>query len=271
VRGRARGLAGRGDAKGCGGESARYVLVEEEDKMMKIVVSTPLAGDVNEDPRLAREFERRGLDCCCGGKHTIGAACTRIGLDPAATAAELSQVGVTSESAERTTMTADVLIDHLEATHHRFLWDELPRVTALVEQIVSVHGARHPELEEIASCFAHVRAELGPHMIKEELVLFPMIRELANSTGVPAFHRGSLRSPIAAMLREHDAVGDLLAQLRRRTEGYASPPDGCATYVACFSAMAGIEADTHLHIHKENNVLFPLVGRLEAERATTAR
>jgi iron-sulfur cluster repair protein YtfE (RIC family) len=31
--------------------------------------------------------------------------------------------------------------------------------------------------------------------------------------------------------------------------------------------MEELEADTHLHIHKENNVLFPLVARLETERA----
>ena len=234
-----------------------------------IDVSTTLAEAVDAFPRLAGEFERRGLDYCCGGLRTLGEACALIGLDPAATVAELSQVGATSESAEWTTMTADVLVDHLEATHHRYLWDELPRVTALMDKIVSVHGARHPELAEIASCFAQVRAELEPHMLKEERVLFPMIRELATSTGVSSFHCGSLRNPISVMIREHDAVGDLLAELHRLTEGYRPPPDGCATYVACFSAMAGIEADTHLHIHKENNVLFPLVVRLEAERAAT--
>jgi regulator of cell morphogenesis and NO signaling len=112
-----------------------------------------------------------------------------------------------------------------------------------------------------------VRAELEPHMIKEERVLFPMIRELATATGVPSFHCGSLQNPISVMISEHDAVGDLLCELHRLTDAYRPPPDGCATYVACFSAMEDIEADTHLHIHKENNVLFPMVVLLEIERA----
>jgi regulator of cell morphogenesis and NO signaling len=241
----------------------------QQEKMMKIDVSTTLAEAVDAFPRLASEFERRGLDYCCGGQRTLGEACALIGLDPAATVVELSQMETTSESADWTTMTADVLVDHLEATHHRYLWDELPRVTALVDKIVSVHRARHPELVEIASCFAQVRAELEPHMKKEERVLFPMIRELAISTDVPLFHCGSVRNPISVMIGEHDAVGGLLAELHRLTEGYRPPTDGCATYAACFSAMEGIEADTHLHIHKENNVLFPLAVRLEAERAAT--
>jgi regulator of cell morphogenesis and NO signaling len=238
---------------------------------MKIHESTTLAEAVDACPQLAREFERRGLDYCCGGQRTLGEACTLMGLDPATTVAELSQVRATSEPAAWTSMSADVLVDHLEATHHRYLWDELPRVTALVDKIVSVHGSRHPELTEIASCFARLRADLEPHMLKEERVLFPMIRELSSTTGVPAVHCGSLRNPIAVMLSEHDAVGDLLTELRRLTAGYAPPADGCATYVACFAAMDEIEADTHLHVHKENNVLFPLVVQLEDERAATVR
>jgi regulator of cell morphogenesis and NO signaling len=238
---------------------------------VKIDVSTTLAEAVDAFPHLAREFERRGLDYCCGGQRSLGEACALVGLDSVATLAEFSQVGAGSECGEWTTMTVDTLVDHLEATHHRYLWNEMPRVAALVDKIVSVHGARHPELVEIASCFAHMRADLEPHMIKEERMLFPMIRELATSMEVPSFNCGSLRNPISVMLSEHDAVGDLLAKLRRLTEGYTPPADGCATYAACFAAMAEIEADTHLHIHKENNVLFPLVMRLEAERAATVR
>ena len=241
--------------------------------MVKIDVSTTLAEAVDAFPQLAREFERRGLDYCCGGARTLGEECVLIGADPQVTVAELSAMAAASESgsAEWTSMSADVLVDHLESTHHRYLWDEMPRVTALIDKIVSVHGGRHPELVEVAACFAQVRADLEPHMLKEERVLFPMIRELATATDMPSFHCGSLRNPISVMLSEHDAVGALLARIHRLTDGYTPPGDGCASYVACFSAMAELEADTHLHIHKENNVLFPLVLRLEAERAAAVR
>ena len=251
----------------CCGEPIWYVLFEKENQMVKIDVSMTLAEAVDAAPQLAREFERRGLDYCCGGRRTLGEACALIGLDPDATVAELSAAATTSGTAEWTTMTADVLVDHLEATHHRYLWDEMPRVAALVDKIVAVHRARHPELVDVASCFAHVRADLEPHMLKEERTLFPMIRELATSTGTPSFHCGSLLNPISVMLSEHDAVGNLLARLRRLTGGYTPPADGCASYAACFAAMAELEADTHLHIHKENNVLFPMVVQMEAERA----
>jgi len=235
--------------------------------MTLLDTSMTLAEVVDSHPQLAREFERLGLDYCCGGRRTLAQACAKTGLDPAATLVELTAAAETSVPAEWTTMTTDQLVDHLVATHHRYLWDEMPRVTALIDKIVSVHGARHPELVPIAHCFAEIRADLGPHMLKEEQVLFPMIRELVASPECPPFHCGTLRNPISVMLREHDAVGDLLVHLRQLTSGYSPPADGCASYAACFSALADLEADTHLHIHKENNVLFPAVLRLEAQRA----
>lgn len=232
--------------------------------------TTTLADAVNAWPHLAREFERLGLDYCCGGAQTLGAACDAAGLDATVVVADLRAAPPAVDGVDDTswtTMTAVELVDHLETTHHRYLWDEMPRATALVDKIVAVHGERHPELVDIAACFAKVCADLAPHLVKEERVLFPMVRELASSAGAPSFHCGTLRNPISVMLSEHDAVGALLAELRLRTNGYSVPADGCATYTACFRAIAEIEADTHLHIHKENNVLFPLVVRLESERS----
>jgi regulator of cell morphogenesis and NO signaling len=237
--------------------------------MVNLEESTTLADVVNASPELARELERRGLDYCCGGRRTLGEACTSVGLDPAATIAELAQAATPAPPPAWTTMPPEVLVDHLEAVHHRYLWDEMPRLTALLDKIVTVHGERHPELAEVAACFGEIRADLEPHMLKEERVLFPMVRELATSAGVPSFHCGSLRNPISVMLAEHDAVGDLLAKMRRLTNDYALPGDACASYAACYAGLEQLEADTHLHVHKENNLLFPEVVRLEAERAAS--
>ena len=232
--------------------------------MTKIDPMMTLGAMVNSHPELARELERRGLDYCCGGKQTLTDACTSKGIDLTLTVAELA-ASLTEETAtEWSKMEATELVDHLESTHHRYLWEELPRLSALVTKIVSVHGERHPELSAIAACYEKVRADLEPHLTKEERVLFPMIRELAVAQSAPSFHCGTLQNPISMMLREHDAVGELLAQLRQLTDGYQVPADGCPSYKACFAGLAELEEDTHLHIHKENNLLFPMVVRMEA-------
>ena len=74
-----------------------------------------------------------------------------------------------------------------------------------------------------------------------------------------------MRNPIAVLTFEHEQVGQLLAHLRALTADYSVPPDGCRSYTALFSALAQLEDDTHLHVHKENNVLFPAVERIEAQ------
>ena len=231
--------------------------------MNTIDTTMTLAALVDAHPQLAREFERRGLDYCCGGQQSLADACAGRGLD-ASTFNDLAAAITEDDAGDWSTFGVTDLVHHLEATHHRYLWGEMPRLSALIAKVMSVHGQRHSELADIASCYEEARADLEPHMLKEERVLFPMICELAVATEPPSFHCGTLRNPISMMLREHDVVGGLLARLRHLTNGYETPADGCASYAACFAALAELEADTHLHIHKENNVLFPLVLRMES-------
>jgi regulator of cell morphogenesis and NO signaling len=233
--------------------------------MATITPHSTLGDIVVADPSLARQLEQRRLDYCCGGSRSLEEACADHGLDAAAVAAELDAARAERPAAGWTTMSAAELVDHLEATHHHYLWEELPRLSALMDKVRSVHGVRHPELDAISTCLAELRADLEPHLVKEERVLFPMIRELAESSTAPSFHCGSLRNPISVMLREHESVGELLARLRRLTADYTPPADGCASYTALFRGLGELEADTHLHVHKENNVLFPMVERIEAE------
>jgi regulator of cell morphogenesis and NO signaling len=236
--------------------------------MTMLTTQTTLAEIVTARPSSARVLEAKGLDYCCGGGATLLDACAAHDLDADAVLTDLTADADDEAVPEWATMSVAKLVDHLEGTHHRYLWDEMPRLSALVDKVLSVHGERHPELAEIAACYEVLRADLEPHLNKEEQMLFPMVRELAAADSSPAFHCGSLQNPISVMLTEHDTVGELLAQLRELTSGYQTPGDGCASYAALFSGLAELETDTHLHVHKENNVLFPAVVALEQQLAS---
>lgn len=231
--------------------------------MNAITETVTLADIVTHHPALARELERRDLDYCCGGATTLAEACNANGLDVATVIDELASASSESPSEAWATMGLVQLVDHLEATHHAYLWAEMPRLSALLDKVVAVHGERHPELAALNECYTTIRADLEPHLTKEERVLFPMIRELAVASTPPSFHCGSLQNPISVMLSEHDTVGELLRQLRQLTDGYQTPADGCGSYEALFAGLEQLEADTHLHIHKENNLLFPAVEQVE--------
>ena len=221
-----------------------------------------LAAIVDANPDSVRILEHHNLDYCCGGQRTLEAACAEHGIDVAAVLAELATIPTAGEAAWATMGPAE-LVDHLEATHHRYLHEELPRLAELAQKVAGVHGDHHPELHQVAGTYAELQADLEPHLMKEERVLFPMIRELAQATSAPSFHCGSVANPIRMMLIEHDRAGELLATLRQLTDGYQPPADGCASYQALYRGLEQLEADTHLHVHKENNVLFPAVLALE--------
>lgn len=222
-----------------------------------------LAEVVNSNPAAAGVLEGLGLDYCCGGARTLASAASAAGLDLADVEAAIAAAATRTDDDSWVTMAPAELVEHIESVHHTYLHDELARLTALVEKVHTVHGERHPELSKIRELFLALRADLDPHLQKEEQVLFPMIRELSSASDVPEFHCGSLRNPITVMQFEHESAGELLASLRIATNGYQPPADGCGSYQALFSGLAAMEADTHLHIHKENNILFPAVIEME--------
>jgi regulator of cell morphogenesis and NO signaling len=234
-----------------------------------ITPSTTLAEIATTAPALTWELERLGLDYCCGGKRSLAEACREQNLDPEAVIKELTSVTVAAEPpADWTSLPPAELADHLEATHHLYLKNALPRLNELATKVSRVHGEAFPELVRVAEVVAEIRADLAPHLRKEEEMLFPMIRTLSSAGSRMNVYLGSIANPIAVMEQEHLAVGALLEQLRTLTHGYQAPAGTCASTQALMEGLQDLEADTHLHVHKENNHLFPAVLALEKAMAT---
>jgi regulator of cell morphogenesis and NO signaling len=224
-----------------------------------------MAEVVSLRPELARPMTSLGLDFCCGGGQSLSDGCVAAGLDVDEVLSGFDAVAEESEP-DWANLTPSELVAHIESTHHQYLGETLPYLDGLMKKVTEVHGERHPELAEIGAVFDALRADLEPHLMKEERVLFPMIRELYDTKEMPTFHCGTLQNPIRMMCLEHDTVGELLAQLSALTSTYTPPDDACSSYIALFEGLAELEADTHLHVHKENNVLFPVVVAEEAVR-----
>lgn len=220
---------------------------------------------VNQRPGAARVLESFGLDYCCGGQRSLRDACSTQDLTLTHVLETLAEVELDTVP-DWVAMGPAELVDHLESTHHHYLHTELPRLGVLAQKVAGVHGARHPELLDLLADLKELRDDLEPHLAKEERSLFPMIRELcAAADGPVPFHCGSLRNPISMMLVEHDRAGELLETLRDGTDDYTVPDDACASYRALYRGLAELESDTHLHVHKENNLLFPAVLAAEEQ------
>jgi regulator of cell morphogenesis and NO signaling len=221
--------------------------------------SMTLSEIVTRHPSLAAALESRGLDYCCHGTRTLQVAAAELGLDPWSVADQLSTEGADDAPASWASLAPSALVDDIESVHHRYLWSELPRITALVDKIVAAHVDRHPELAAVQRLFGELRTDLEPHLVREEQTLFPAIRELDAPADGATPHDADLAALTRLLEADHETVGALLAQLRHVTGGYTTPTNGCASYAACYRALAELEADTHLHVHKENNALLPAV------------
>jgi regulator of cell morphogenesis and NO signaling len=230
---------------------------------MSGMAMTTLGDLVAERPARARIFEVLGLDYCCGGRRTLADAAAAAGLAVADVERRIVETDAGDGAAARDWRAASPteLTAHLVDTHHVFMKTELPRVAGLLQKVIAAHGARHPELGDLARLYAGFALEIEEHLAKEEQVLFPLIERL--TLGAKDFHCGSVQNPIRVMEHEHDVAGAALQQMRAATDGFTAPADGCPTYVALMDGLRAIEADLHEHIHKENNILHPMVVRLE--------
>jgi regulator of cell morphogenesis and NO signaling len=216
------------------------------------------------NPAAATTFQRLGLDFCCQGHQTLADACTTAGLDPDQVLAQVAGEVAHSDEQDWSNLPAGALSEHIEVVHHRYLYTELPELVELAAKVASVHAGRHPELTEVQSLVEELQADLVPHMTKEDRVLFPAIRAL--EAGPASFGFGAIANPISVMTAEHEVVGGLLRRIEAATGHYQVPADGCASYQSLYRRLEQIEADTHLHVFKENSVLFPKAVALQADR-----
>jgi regulator of cell morphogenesis and NO signaling len=173
-------------------------------------------------------------------------------------------------SPDWSTASLDALCDHIETVHHGYLRNVLPNLALMLEKVLHAHGTGHPELAELRLLFASFWGELDCHMRREEQILFPMCRALAEpAAGLGSVPRpGTVQYPIAVMVLEHKVAGDELAAMRALTRDYTPPEGACATYRSLLAGLAALEADMHLHIHKENSILFPRAIEAETRQQT---
>ena len=228
------------------------------------VLEQPTIGEfVAKDFRSAAVFSKYGIDFCCKGNRTIEEASEKKNLDFVEIEKEINQLLETKSDGaiDFRSWPADLLIDYIEKTHHRFVIEKSAVLLPFLDKLCKVHGQAHPELFEINELFQGCATELAQHMEKEEGILFPFIKQMENAlrTGqaIEQPHFGTVENPIAMMKHEHENEGDRFMKIAEITNNYTPPSDACNTYKVTFAMLQEFEQDLHKHIHLENNILFP--------------
>ncbi len=212
---------------------------------------------VAKDFRAASVFKDAGIDFCCGGKKGFGETCSEKGIDDALLKEKLLALDSVPNSTTYNYIDWEpgFLSDFIMNTHHKYVLKTLPELVHYTSKISEVHGERHPELKEAAELFSQINRELLQHLRNEEEVLFPAIRKFSETGSQQPGE--IILSEIARLSKEHEFAGGAMDRINVITHGYQVPADGCNTYHVTFKLLEQFEDDLHIHVHLENNILFP--------------
>src|ERR1022692_302034 len=242
-----------------------------EENAMSMTTEKTVRELALENPAATRVFEKLGIDYCCGGNKSLEEACraANLSMDAVTDSLEMADHSARAVQTDHTWQTEPMadLISHIKTTHHRYTREEMACLAPLFDKVCSVHGQKHPELQQVRASFHGLVQELTTHMMKEEMVLFPYIVRMEEAViqkePVLLSPFGSVRNPVSMMEHEHDSAGNALRAMREASSGYTAPPEACISYQTLYKALADFEADLHQHIHLENNILFPSAIAME--------
>lgn len=214
---------------------------------------------VNIFPQSSDLFKRNRLDFCCGGNRPLSEAALEQNLDVPELMNQLEELykkhNGTAENMEVWTDTdSEELIEHIKNKYHRELEEELKMLSPYVTKVAKVHGERHDELLKVYELFYELKKELLEHTAKEEATVFPLLLELESADDGK---RAGIIAEIEELEKEHDHAGSILKQLREITEDFNPPIDACGTYRLVYKRLEALESHTFMHVHLENNILFP--------------
>jgi regulator of cell morphogenesis and NO signaling len=202
-------------------------------------------------PGATAVFRAHKLDFCCGGDVALGEAVAKRGLSLPGVEAALSALRPSLVNA--VPRDPALLIDHILVRYHEVHRRELPELVRLARRVEAVHRDHADVPKGLASLLENLGDELESHMLKEEAILFPILRTGGNPM---------IGHPIARMRIEHDEHGERLRALEDLTRGLTPPDDACPTWRALYTGLRKLVDDLMEHIHLENNVLFPQFGAL---------
>jgi len=227
-----------------------------------ITTETTVAEIVRAVPGRSRLLDQLGLDYCCGGKKSLADACRRKGLDAATVVALLNALDATptdrdGDGINPDKLTLAELCDHIERVHHEYLRQELPRLDFMTRKVAAVHGEHEPRLLEIRDTFADFAVAMALHTEEEEKLVFPAIRRLGSAAAVSDTSAAPLKTTLEKLESDHDRAGSALERLHALTDNFSPPEWACNTFRALYDGLRELDWETHQHVHKENNVLFP--------------
>lgn len=217
----------------------------------------------------AKIFQKYGIDFCCGGDILLTDAVnkTNVSLDDILKDMEMPLHSDIPQALNFNAWSLDLLIDYIVKFHHNYIRTEGHKIYTLLDKVCKAHGDRDKHLYEVLDLFRESLIDLHNHLDKEENVLFPYVYEVVDALNkdkeAPYFHCGSVVNPIRVMMQEHEDEGIRFRKISALTNTYQAPEYACNSYKLVLEELKNFEENLHIHIHSENNILFPKAIKIE--------
>ncbi|EOU2018450.1 iron-sulfur cluster repair di-iron protein [Clostridium perfringens] len=212
-------------------------------------------------PVVVKKFNDMELDYCCGGSKSLEVALKEKGIDVDKFVEDLNKEFKefkfeNSQYVDWREKSSEELISHIVETHHGETFRLLKEIDQLMVKVFRVHFSHDPELlMKVHSLFGKLKCELEEHLLKEENILFPLMIKYDKAKDEK--EKKEIEEDIRLIVNEHEAAGDILKELAEVTDDYKVPEWGCISFKLLYDYLHDLEKDLFIHIHKENNILFP--------------
>lgn len=142
-----------------------------------------------------------------------------------------------------------ILTNHIEKHFHARHREQLPLLIELANKVEAVHAAQSDAPHGLAAALSRFHDDLVEHMHKEEVILFPAMRQ----GGMPG-----IEHPIHVMRADHADHIETAEAIRRLAGNLVLPEGACRTWAALYDGLGEFLADFADHVRTENEQLFPL-------------
>ena len=238
---------------------------------MENIDEKPVGQIVAEDYRTYPVFESHKIDFYNKGKRSLREVADEHKIDLQALKNEIAKTNDSQpkEDEDYNSWMLDVLSGYIVKTYHQYADKQIQVIKPTLEKACQEYGDKHPGLVEVKKLFDEAAGVIAVHQKKEELILFPFIRKMAdaeknNKEFVRPPATRSVESPVDMLTHEHYQQSDLFQKIGGISQDtFPKGVDG--TFKDGLCLLKEFEIKLHKHLHLENNILFPKALKLEKE------
>jgi regulator of cell morphogenesis and NO signaling len=239
--------------------------------LMENIAKKPVGQIVAEDFSTYSVFESHKIDYYNKGKRTLEGVAAEHAIDLTALISEIEKKKRSSSPKDEdfNSWPLDALYEHIIKTYHLSAEQQIKEIKPVLEKATGVYGAQYPVIPEIKKLFDEAAGIIAVHQKKEELILFPFIRKMADAKKndkefVTPRATKSVESPVDMLTHEHHQQSHLLQKIAELSHDYTSQGVD-STFQDSLRLLKEFELKLHQHLHLENNILFPKALKLEKE------